>query len=315
MQRISTRKSSRTSAPAMFETLESRQLMSVSFGTNVIQNPGGEANAGASNSSTVVRPLNWTFNSNAGIVKYGTPNYPTSTTPGPTNRGANFFVGGNNQDSDLFQSVDISNIAPYVDKGGVSFNLSAWLGGHLTDNDQASVFLNFQNSGKGFISQVSVGPVTAANRGNVTKFLQRSLTGNIPANTRFIQVQIHFDYQTGVYNDSYADNLSLVLTNNLSTITGNVFNDLDGSKAQNGAEKGIGGVTVYLDFNNNGQFDSFELKTTTDSNGKFTFIVPFGTYTVRQIIPANFHMTTTQPGTFTVAKGATKSLTFGDKHN
>ena len=75
-------------------------------------------------------------------------------------------------------------------------------------------------------------------------------------------------------------------------ISGTVFNDANGDKIDDSTEKGIAGVVVYLDFNNNGQLDSFELKTTTDASGNYKFIVPFGTYVVRQVKPTGKTQTT-----------------------
>jgi hypothetical protein len=98
-------------------------------------------------------------------------------------------------------------------------------------------------------------------------------------------------------------------------ISGNVFNDANGNKIKDITEHGLAGVTVYLDFNNNGQLDSFELKTTTDANGNYSFIEPFGTYTVRQVIPSGKAQTTPVSGiTVTLVKGAIATgKNFGDK--
>ena len=98
-------------------------------------------------------------------------------------------------------------------------------------------------------------------------------------------------------------------------ISGNVFNDANGNKIKDAAEHGIAGVTVYLDFNNNAQLDSFELNTTTDANGNYSFIEPFGTYIVRQVVPSGKVQTTPVGGiTVTLLKGTVATgKNFGDK--
>ncbi len=78
-----------------------------------------------------------------------------------------------------------------------------------------------------------------------------------------------------------------------ATISGIVFNDLDGSDGQNGPEVGLGGVTVelYNDLGTVGQFDSGTdtlVSTTTSSStvgslGRYSFnVTTAGNYLVRQ---------------------------------
>jgi hypothetical protein len=403
------------------EQLEDRRLMSVTLGVNAITNPGAESNTGSSTGNDVITPSGWTQGGagSATVVKYGVSGFPSSSSPGPSSRGNNFFSGGpSGLESDLFQTIDASNQASQIDAGHIKFNLSAFLGGFSSQNDQASVFINLSNASHSFINQFSVGPVTNTDRGNVTGLLSRSLTGTLPAGTRFIQVQIHMDPVSGGYNDGYADNLSLVLTNPTATgsvtgtvyndingngtkdsgdgglanvkvfidknnngtldsgepntttnssgvytisglaaanyalreivpstyrattanpqsititggvntsgknfgdsqtalISGNVFNDANGDKIKDNGETGISGVTVYLDFNNNGQLDSFELKTTTDSSGNYKFVVPFGTYVIREVVPSGKTQTVAPSNPFTLSKGQVASgKNFGDK--
>jgi uncharacterized membrane protein len=79
----------------------------------------------------------------------------------------------------------------------------------------------------------------------------------------------------------------------LSSISGNVFNDSNGNgKADEGA--GLPNIKVYLDKNNNGQFDSGEKNHLTDANGDYSFdsLTP-GTYYVRQVTPTGYRRTTT----------------------
>jgi uncharacterized protein (DUF2141 family) len=69
-------------------------------------------------------------------------------------------------------------------------------------------------------------------------------------------------------------------------IAGTVFNDLNGNGVQDTGELGLGGVTVYLDLNNAGVFQAGDPQTTTDATGVYAFTVFYGSYIVRQMLPA-----------------------------
>ncbi len=103
-------------------------------------------------------------------AKYGASgSWPTSSSPGPSGRGNNFFAGGPaDPESDLFQTIDVSSLATQIDAKKIHFNLSGFLGGSGSQKDNATLFANFMGSS---FSQVFVGPVTAANRGNKTELL------------------------------------------------------------------------------------------------------------------------------------------------
>jgi hypothetical protein len=58
---------------------------------------------------------------------------------------------------------------------------------------------------------VSIGPVTTTNRGGRTLLLPRAASVAVPDLTRVIEVVITARRSEGVYNDGYADNLSLAL--------------------------------------------------------------------------------------------------------
>lgn len=403
---------------SIVEMLERRRLLSVTLGTNLVVNGDAEANVGSASGNDVIHPTGWTSNGTPTVVKYGASGFPSATGPGPANRGKNFFAGGpsGEKESDFFQTIDVSSLAASIDAHQVQYNLAAFIGGFSSQEDDATVFANFQG---GTVSQASIGPVSATQRAGKTGLLSRTTQGTIPAGTRKIQVQMHFEAVTGGYIDGYVDNVSVILTSTASVpgsisgavfadvngdgirqtgeaglanvqvfvdknkngipdlgeptaktalngtytisgvaagtymvrevlpatfrattpnpltltvanavttaanfgdsqtvlLSGTVFNDSNGNKTQDATEKGLAGVTVYLDFNNNGQLDSFELKTTTDANGHFKFIVPFGTYVVRQIVPAGKTVTFGAAGhTITLGMGLTFGLlNFGDK--
>ncbi|MFI6054580.1 alkaline phosphatase family protein [Streptomyces violascens] len=124
--------------------------------------------------------------------------------------GKAFFGSGNFGDGSMSQTVDVSSAARAVDGGGVSYNLSGWLGGWTTYSGYAAVSLHFQDAnGRPLGSIAKLPTVSASDRALATKFLARSTTGPVPAGTRSIQVEVQFlstSHETG-----YVDNLSLTL--------------------------------------------------------------------------------------------------------
>ena len=61
---------------------------------------------------------------------------------------------------------------------------------------------------------VTIGPVTASDRGNVTTLLRREQRVTVPAGTRSLIVVIDATRAAGAYDDGYADNVSVVLNDN-----------------------------------------------------------------------------------------------------
>jgi hypothetical protein len=77
----------------------------------------------------------------------------------------------------------------------------------------------------------------------------------------------------------------------LASLSGQVWNDIDGN-AINNSEPKLSGWTVYLDSNNNGQLDTGETSTQTDTNGNYSFInLRPGTYNVAQIVQTGWQQT------------------------
>ncbi len=296
------------------EQLESRTLMSVTYGTNLVQNPGAETFSGTADGSTVITPAKWTANGDPTVAPYST----FTTITKPSGGGNVYFTGGpDSAETDLFQTIDLSSVGTAIDAGTVKFNLSAFLGGFGDQDDSVTVFANFQSASHGFVNSASIGPVLAVDRNNVTAMLSRSSTGPVPKTTRFAQIQLHFSRASGSYNDGYADNASLILTNTATTtgsIAGTVFNDADGNGSQNSGETGLAGVKVFLDKNNNGTLDSGETSLTTPTGGAYKFSnLSAGTYAVREIVPSTYRATTTNPVSTTLAAGANVTgKNFGD---
>jgi hypothetical protein len=177
-------------------------------GTNLLQNPGAEAAAGATNSSAVAVPPGWKPAGPFTAVAYGSPGFPVS---GP---GKNFFAGGPGASrSSGTQVVDVSSYAAAIDGGGVQATLSGLLGGFETQEDSATVEATFLDQSGAPVSseELRIGPVTTAQRDGVTKLLPKAATAAVPPQTRKVEVVITAERASGFYNDGYVDDVSLIL--------------------------------------------------------------------------------------------------------
>jgi hypothetical protein len=183
---------------------------------NLIKNPGAEGSVGGTGGPVPVASWTRKNGGTATAVKYGTPNFPTVHSVGPAVRGKNLFAGGNDDtftQHELYQSI---SLAPYVAKikgGHVTFSLSGFFGGFATQDDNASLLVEWHDASGTSIGSQLVGGVLAAARNNTTGMRKRTVTAAVPAAARSAVVIAIFDRFTGYYNDGYSDNLSLVLGN------------------------------------------------------------------------------------------------------
>ncbi len=109
-------------------------------------------------------------------------------------------------------------------------------------------------------------------------------------------LQITLSDATGINNSGYIVALtsagsSVLLTPHdevLGSISGTVFNDENTDGVQQASEPSLGGSTVYLDLNGNGQLDRGEPTALTDTGGNYSLTDLWqGTYAVACVAPAN----------------------------
>src|SRR5690349_9195780 len=99
------------------------------FGRNLIVNPGAEAGEVSMPQYTGSVPSipGWTRTGKTDVIPYG--RFMDLGHPAPLNHLNNYFVGGwSNALSTISQEIDISSGAAIVDRGGVTFDVSAYLG-------------------------------------------------------------------------------------------------------------------------------------------------------------------------------------------
>lgn len=191
-------------------TLEARSS-SLPVG-NLVQNPGGEADQGATNSSTTVAPQGWVTTGTFTVVKYGAPDFLTTEFAGQIGGGNNFLAGGRNAPlSTATQVIDVSAATAEIDAGGVQAKLSAYLGGYASQKDAGMVDAVFLTTTDSQLGSVRVGPVAPADRQSKTTLVMRSATAAVPKGTTKIKVVLTSTRADGTYNDGYLDNISLEL--------------------------------------------------------------------------------------------------------
>ncbi|MFM8573868.1 MAG: S8 family serine peptidase [Pirellula sp.] len=94
-------------------------------------------------------------------------------------------------------------------------------------------------------------------------------------------------------------------------ISGSVFEDFDNSATYDAFERGVSGGFVYLDTNNNGNFDAGESQATIDATGYFAYVaLADGTYNVRVSLPG-WSRTTPNPS-YTVTLNGPSDYSMGN---
>ena len=93
------------------------------------------------------------------------------------------------------------------------------------------------------------------------------------------------------------------------TVTGTLFNDINGNGKQDSGEEGIPGQVVFIDKNNNGKLDSGEPSAVTDSSGVYTLTnVPAGKIRVREVVPSGFRLDAPASGAYDETLNAGQTL-------
>ena len=208
------------------------------FGDNLIFNGDAEYSTGTNVGSTNHGVPGWIDTGSMTVIEYGSPDgYPTSDTPGPENRGRNFFAGSSDRDCRITQTISVAEFAESIDRSGIKCVVSGWLGGFSDQRDMARLSAVFLNDQQTWLGALQIGPVTVgdrqlafgafgASRGggegeHLTGLLKREASALLPEGTRLIEIVLEAEVGTGA-NDGYADNLSLVLEPIIGTPPGSL---------------------------------------------------------------------------------------------
>lgn len=204
---------------------------SVTMSENLLINAGAESGDPSLSGNSAVTIPGWTVKGTPTVIEYGTPRnswpvglsfatpdlpafmgFPTTSSgPGDTQ----FFGGGNVASSTLTQTVGLSGPSA----AGVTYDLSADLGGWLINPGAASVKVDFLDANKLYLGSAAIGPVSLFDRFFQTTLLGRSTTGTLPTGTQYAQVTVNLNAWTPIfpglnaaYNSAFADNISLTVS-------------------------------------------------------------------------------------------------------
>ena len=94
-------------------------------------------------------------------------------------------------------------------------------------------------------------------------------------------------------------NFGVRRTGGMESVSGYKWNDRNGDGVRQRDEPGLGGVTIYVDLDRNGQLNEGEPSTVTLQDGLFSprrlgfyrFELPPGVYSIREIVPEGYHQT------------------------
>lgn len=112
----------------------------------------------------------------------------------------------------MWQTVNITNtIDPLlIDNHMVQFNLSAWIGGWSSQDDNARVSVSFFDQTNQMVgNRTTIGPVLAADRGSQSSLLFRQATGFVPIGTRSFTVFVSLTRLNPTSNDGSVDNIGI----------------------------------------------------------------------------------------------------------
>jgi len=157
----------------------------------------------------------WTIRSGefvAELYSQGTPPNMGLYSPGPPNRGGFLFYGGYVAATVASQSIDVSAVSSMIDAGNVQANVSGWLGGYYNQDDTATFSAIFLDGSRNILQSVTIGPVTAAERNDVSSLLFCAADAWLPVGTRTIEAELVLARFQGDFNNGAADNLNISLT-------------------------------------------------------------------------------------------------------
>jgi hypothetical protein len=160
----------------------------------------------------------WTSTGGMTFVRYGAVphlGFPSHLdAPRYATGGLNFLSGGDSTGlggvTTATQTGDVSDSAEPIDGGRATANLSAYLGGAQSYPDRMAATAEFLDATGAGLGALQVGPVTNADRRNVTTLLRRENSAPVPVGTRRIRVTLT-STDVDTLSSAMADNVKLTL--------------------------------------------------------------------------------------------------------
>lgn len=190
--------------------LQWEQRPAVRVSDNLVRNPGAEASRG--------EIADWRPQGelpSAQILAYGEgETHPAPSDPGPQDRGTYLFAGGGGErSSGLRQEIAVdSTWRAAIDRKAVTVSLSAYLGGYLREGDFATAALTFLGDDQQRLGRIVLSSVGVRERAGKTGLWPAEAREPVPAGTVTLAVDLTFTRVAGRFNDGYADNVSVTLS-------------------------------------------------------------------------------------------------------
>lgn len=208
-----------TTASATLTPVVAGTVTASALGTNIIMNGDAEQGECADATSTVITSIpGWTPKGNISPIQYGASSGNLGANdPGPTDRGKCYFWGGpdlgtvENTTTSMTQTIDISAIAQQSANKALTYQLSAWLGGYSSQDDNAAILVQFMDASNNMLGSAKLGPILAKDRNSTTELASYSTNGTLPTGTGIIIVTVTMTKTEGGDNDGMADDISLIL--------------------------------------------------------------------------------------------------------
>jgi hypothetical protein len=139
---------------------------------------------------------------------------PSPNDAGPQDRGGYFFAGASSAPtSGLRQEIEIDpEWRAAIHRNSVRTDFSSYLGGHLREGDFAAASLRFIGEDQqelGHIALSGIGPLERSGRSGLWPVAESQ---PVPSDTVALIVELEFTRMVGRQNDSYADNVSVILS-------------------------------------------------------------------------------------------------------
>jgi hypothetical protein len=182
---------------------------------NLVHNPGFEHGSVVGSPIVLDDPDGWRGGSVTPTQTgaYGAGNTLPSTSFSTQNLlGANLVRSIGNGEARLFQTRSLAGYASQIASGSLLIEASAWLGGHSNSPDTAKVDIVFLGAnGAPLGAPTTLGPVTAAMRGNQTELLRQNQSVAVPVGAQDFAVILVLEDAQSFSNYAYADEISVVL--------------------------------------------------------------------------------------------------------
>jgi hypothetical protein len=178
-------------------------------GKNLIKNPGAEGGLGIMAVDASGAVPGWTnVAGEFGAASYAFPNgWFSASSPGPKNRGRNYFFGGTTRAAVEAQAtIGKQTIKLPAAAVGRTATLSGWLGNYVKNT--AQVRAQFENAAGKLLSAVRIGPDTTIAG---MSMISRTRSAKVPAGTRQVTIVVTFAGGGANYKLAGADALSLML--------------------------------------------------------------------------------------------------------